>query len=226
MKGMSMMDLKELLAGGTPCQFERGIYLQEQGARVDYVYYLVSGQTIGVMINEDGREYLINEINSNRGVQSITSIGLLLDNGGIATMGIVALTHVEAVRITAENLVRFLRADPDALIAFTAKLMHHYVNITSRFNDRSSVRSINALSQYLLQNCLEDERGLLFPKSVSHQNVAKYLGVHPVTMSRMLSALKDNGYIKKTAEGWRLVDVDGLLNVAQGLERVQYRNNL
>lgn len=220
------MNLTELLERGVPCTFERGMYLQEQGARVDYVHYLISGRAIGVMTNEDGGEYLINEILSGLGVRSITSIGLLLESEQASSMGIVALTHIEAVRISASDLLLFLREDPDALIAFTAKLMRNYVDIFQRYNNRSSMRSINGLCQYLLQNSREDVQGLIFPKTISNQSVAKYLGVHPVTLSRMLTALKENGYIKKIAEGWRLMDIDGLLAVAQGLECVQYRNNL
>lgn len=211
------------LPGAVFCTFRSGEYLIYPEEELKFVYYLVSGSCIGVVTNENGNEYLQNEVDAGLGINSVAALGMALEDCSVAPMGLVALTPITSYQIPVPALLDYLRENPDELMQFTAKLMRNYVDIIKRYNFRCETRTIDRLCQYVLERSEDIKGQLVFPRQYSNQEVAKLMGVHPVTLSRMLTALKEQGYIKKTSVGWKICNLDGLIACAQGLERVQYR---
>lgn len=213
------------LRGAVRCSYEKGDYLVYQGEKIDYVYYLVSGICIGAVETEEGNEFLQDEIVSGKGVCSVAALGMVFDNQGICTNGILALTKVECYRIETKVILEYLMANPGELIAFLANLMSKYVEVVKRYNSRCQIKTMDRLCQFILSHSEDHDGHLILGKRYSNQDLAKYMGVHPVTLSRMLTALKEKGYISKTQAGWKVLNLDGLVACAQGLERVQYRGS-
>ena len=216
----------ERLPDAVVCSFKSGEYLIYPEEALRFVYYLVSGSCIGVMTNENGNEYLQNEVVAGSGINSVAALGMIFDNDHIAPMGLVALTDITAWKIPVPSMLDYLRQNPDEIIKFTSKLMHNYVDIIRRYNFRCETRTIDRLSQYILERSEDIDGRLVFPKCYSNQELAKLMGVHPVTLSRMLTALKEQGYIAKTSAGWEIRNLDGLIACAQGTLRVQYRQSM
>lgn len=60
------------------------------------------------------------------------------------------------------------------------------------------------------------------PKFYSYTELAKYLGCHPVTVSRIMPKLKENGYISKGPEGIVIDDAEGLVELIETESEFKY----
>lgn len=215
----------EQLRGVARYVYEKGDYLVYQGEKIDYVYYLVSGTCIGAVETEEGNEFLQDEIVSGKGICSVAALGMVFGNQNYSTNGILALTRVECYRIETDVILEYLMKHPEELMAFLSNLMNKYAEVVKRYNSRCQIKTMDRLCQFILSHSEDHDGYLILGKRYSNQDLAKYMGVHPVTLSRMLTALKEKGYISKTQAGWKVLNLDGLVACAQGLERVQYRGS-
>lgn len=216
------MDLKQL-AGATPCIFSKGEWLIRPGERVENVYYILSGFCIGIITNESGNEYLYDEIPCDAGIHSVALLGMLFDNNRISVMGSIALSEIHCYRIPAESMITYLRHHPDETFQFISKLMHLYVNNVQKHNIRCEKKTIERLCQYLVEHSREEAEGLVYRKDLTNDELAKYLGIHAVTLSRMFSGLKEHGYIRRIRHGWQILDLQALVDCMRGLLDIPYR---
>lgn len=63
---------------------------------------------------------------------------------------------------------------------------------------------------------------MVVPKFYSHAELARYLGCHPVTVSRIMPRLKAAGYIRKEPKGVVIENPEGLIHIIETESKFKY----
>ena len=217
------MNFKDL-PGIEPCFFKKGEVLIHDGDVVDSVYYL-----------RNGTDYL--EIVTNNGVESIISckegggltdslIGILLLYGAkppyVSGNNFVAGTDCYCLRIPVEEIKRFLRSQPDLLEELVATAVHECGYLMNLYLGKSEVPAPAALCSWMLERLEKDETGRSYLPAYHHDDIAKFLNLHKVTVSRIFSALRREGVLEKTPQGMAVKDLRRLRAYADNAIHLVY----
>ena len=106
---------------------------------------------------------------------------------------------------------------------FLDQLIAEHMTLIINFNSKQDGRTPNLICRFLLDNAKETPDGrLLVNKIYSNAEVSRYLGIHKVTAARIISQLRHEGLIERTANGIFLLDVDTLQLYAQNKRTMTY----
>lgn len=114
-----------------------------------------------------------------------------------ARFSIVAKTDCTLYRLTASVFMRLLREDPTFMEFTMQVLTQNYVEILNRYHQALEEPADVRLCRLLLEQSKEKDGKLILPKYFTCTELSKYLGIHAVTISRLISKLKQKGYISK-----------------------------
>ncbi len=205
--------------------FEKGDYLIYQGENVDYMFYLLSGSAIGSIIDVNGNEYMFDKILPHRGINSIAALGIgLLDD--TACYNVLALSKIVCCKIPSHIIQEYLLEHPEELLQFTKKLMGIYTRTCHRLNTRNASHTIQDYCRFILQHSKNIDGTLFLDKKYNNNEISQLIGVHPVTLSRMRTALLQHGCVEKTLEGLKLCNIALLESCAAGETTIAYRKNV
>lgn len=204
-------------------ELERGEFLFHEGDSLDYVYFCDAGKLGGNLININGGEFFANIVECGKGIGSVAALGMLLSNKKIYTFSMSAFTRVVCYRISSSEMLNYLRQNPDEMFKFTEKLMLLYEDLCKRLNSRQQVKTIEQYCKFILEHGIWVGSKFVLGKQYSNIEVARVLNVHPVTLSRMQTALQNENMIEKQKNGMLIKDVDKLQECADGLYIVNYR---
>lgn len=98
--------------------------------------------------------------------------------------------------------------------AFALFLVHtlstNYFEVMNHFHSRIDDNATVRLCRLLLELSTKEAGYLLVPKFFTHAELAKYLGCHAVTVSRIMARLKQQNIIKKCHQGIIIESVPAL----------------
>ncbi len=89
-------------------------------------------------------------------------------------------------------------------------LADNYSDALVHFHLMQEESAVVRLCHLLLEVSQTKKELLVVPKFFTYAELAKYLGCHPVTVSRIMAKLKQNGFISKTAAGIVIDDAAAL----------------
>ena len=82
---------------------------------------------------------------------------------------------------------------------------------------------VTALCQLLLSVChKEPGEKPIVPKFYTYEELARYLGCHPVTVSRIMAKLKQLGYLKKSGRALVIEDEQKLIDLMESDAEFKY----
>lgn len=206
MKG-THMKFKEL-PGIEPCFFKKGDILIHDGDRVDYVYYLRKGTVYREIVTAKGVESILSCKEGGGLTDSI--IGILLLYGAqppyISHNNFVAGTDCYCLRIPVASIKRYLHSDADLLEELVATALHECNYLMSLYLGKSELPAPAAICGWILEHAYSGADGHQYLKHYSHNEIAKFLNLHKVTVSRIFGVLRKEGILEKAPQGLRLCD--------------------
>lgn len=213
-----MMDLSFLcqLPGTQLCHFNKGEYLIHQGDPLPYVYYLHSGQCERIEYSDCGNEIIFNTKMSGKGLNALVGLNNLWNPEPYSFSSFVAKTMVTASRIEATSAKEALRTRPDALDAIISLQMDNYLRLRALFKCHQERRTPNLLCELLLKNAAPNAEGWMVSKKLTNVSISHQLGVHQVTVAKIMTFLKKEGIVKRTPAGLKILNRDRLQDYAQG----------
>ena len=212
------------LPGVTTCRFKQGEYLLRRGEPMPYVYYLKKGEVKREVLSPYGSE-MINTVKFG-GQITASIIGLLTiyDSGfdGTCSDDFIAVTDCVCLRVPVEVCMQYLGEHPELLADALTMSIALFDELEIRLNNKRDLRAPQLVSEFLLTHGLERAEGLVLPKKFNNVEIAKHLSMHSVTVSRIMSALKREGVVVRTAEGWLLRDTEALHEYLDGTRKMKY----
>ena len=212
------MDLSFLcqLPSAYPCRFSKGQYLIHQGDAMDYVYFLHSGRCERIEYSDCGDEIIFNTKISGEGLNALVGLNNLWNPQPYSFSSFIAKTNVTCSRIEAASAKQALLTRPDILDAIMALQMDNYLRLRALFKCHHERRTPNLLCELLIKNAAASPDGLSLPKKLTNVSISHQLGVHQVTVAKIMAYLQKEAIIERTPAGLKILDLPRLHSYAQG----------
>lgn len=196
--------------------FQKGDYLIRQGEKVARVYRLLDGECYRMTINEQGDEYIYAVKSSENPIESLIGVLVLFSDSRISGGSFIAKTTCHAQVIDADYLLSALDNRPDILKALLKMLINDYNVLNQSFHSRQEGKAANLLCRFLLNHSSKNTSGALICDVHNNSELAGYIGIHKVTVFRVLKQLKNEGIIKRDGHSFTILDAKALEDYALG----------
>lgn len=203
------------------CEFNKDDYIIYQGEKLEFLYYLVSGSCYRLTVTENGCETIYGVKEPSKGVQSLLGV-LTVYSDGISSNNFIAGTECSCYRIPKETFFKYVSDKPDILNELLRLAMWELRKVAGSYKCRQEGKTANRLCRLLLENT-QDKRGdLIVSKKYNNVRMSQFLGVHEVTISRILRALIKEGLIKRKKDGLHILNEEKIKIYANSEEDVKY----
>ncbi len=101
-------------------------------------------------------------------------------------------------------------------------LSRSYHRTLAHFKQLQEESSAIVICRFLLSMKVETADGPVLPRFFTHDEISKYLGVHLVTVSRILSRMQKSGYVTRIPAGLLIRDVAALQEIIQNGKTFKY----
>ncbi len=213
------------LEGVEPVIFQRGEVLIEQDAPLIYVYYLQSGKCYRESISEGGQS-VFHGYKSAFGSMYDALVGVLsaFSREGLSESHFVATERICAYRIPKQYVLDYYAQHHDLMCELLAELLDVNRQNMRTFNARTEGRVPNHLCKMLYYNAFvdQDERLRVKPEFSSFVRLSQKLGVHKVTVSKMMRALRHEEVLYTEGRKIYIRDKEKLLAYAMNEHQLFY----
>lgn len=135
---------------------------------------------------------------------------------------IIAKTDCTVFQIPLATFWEMLRTDMDFNQHVMQTLANNYEEVLVHLHWRVEKSAIARLCYLLLEIAGSSRKQKIVPKFFTYAELAKYLGVHQVTVSRIMTKLKKLGYLKRCPEGLSIEDEGSLRSLTENEIRFKY----
>lgn len=206
------------LAGAMPFVYEKGDCIIHTGEGAEYIYYITEGTCKRIKYSDKGDEIIMTKYR-----QGDLLCVVMVYSGLPSASEIVANEKVCGYRIPKHSFLDAL--DHDVAIAkhVIDQVLIEHMSLMQKFRSKQERRSAAFLCQFLLNQAHEKEDGKrIVRKQYNNVEISRYLGIHAVTSARIISALKNEGVIKRTKEGLEITDKEKLTDFAKNKKILKY----
>lgn len=145
----------------------------------------------------------------------------LLQSG--TNVSIVTKTACVLYQINYEIFFHLLQTNSEFNMFFIQTLADNYSEALNHFHYMHEESLVTALCQLLLSVCRRPAGSKpSIPKFYTYEELARYLGCHPVTVSRIMAKLKQQGYLKKAGRELTIEDEDRLIQLMESEIEFKY----
>lgn len=211
------------------CEFKKNDIIIRQGEKLDAVYYLLSGVCYRRAVNKRGDEiiYGIKESQpsaefSPNFVLSVIGVLVLYSEDGISSSNFCAGDKCCCYRIPKEVFLNYVQDKPDAITQIAKLAMRELRILAGSFMARQEGQVANQLCRLLLKHAKPGPDGVLTVKNLSNLAIGQFLGLHKVTVNRILRALKAEAVIDKTRNCITIQDRNRLEEYARSEQHIEY----
>lgn len=205
------------------CEFKKGDYIIRQGEEVEFLYLLVKGTCHRATISEKGDEIIFGvKKPSDNLIPSLVGV-LVLYTNGISANNFVADSNCHCYRIPKQTFLNYVQDKTDLLNQLIYLAMSEFRELASSFQARQEGKIANRLCELLLKNAHENQGKLVVSKDYSNLNkISRFLGIHRVTVAKVIKALKEERVIIKEENGIVIFDEEKLISYAKAEKNIAY----
>lgn len=217
--------MQELLKqpGVVQCNFKKGDYLIRQGEEIKYLYYLQTGSCYRTTLSEKGVELIFSVKKSSPNfIQSLVGV-LVLYTDGVSMSNFIAKSDCKCYRIPTQIFLQYVNNNPETLKELLTMAMKELRELAKSFLARQEGKVANRLCAQLLNNARLTGGKLVVSKEYSKNAVlARFLGIHKVTVAKITRVLKEQGVITKEGQNIIILDEKRLTAYANAEEIIEY----
>lgn len=189
-------DYKELLKQGERILVERNTRIVNAETKLDDIYYLEEGIVALTDLLEDGDEriYRYHKRGELLGIFKLYNMIPSLKNSPRHTIcdiyNSVSKTDCVVYRLNPEAVLDFLYRNPEMLIEQIRMTGKVNINHSFRYSRMLKNRTPNILCEVMLEFSRETDGVLQLDPYFSNAEIARYMGIHVVTVGKILKQLK------------------------------------
>lgn len=163
----------------------------------DYVYCLEEGLCALISITKSGEEKIYHYFPSGHIINFTPAYLTLPPNAASATFYMYAKTDCRIYEITYQNFYKLLSENPHLNRYIMSSFANYFSNVLSHFHFMQEASTPSRLCKTLLDFSYCCGTRCIVHKHFNYVELSKYLGVHTVTISRIMRSLKQVGAIEK-----------------------------
>ena len=182
--------LAALSALGAERVCPRGVILVQEGDLGEQLYLVRSGRLKVYLDDADGREFIVDVLGPGR------LFGEMALEDEPRAASVMTLEPARIVVIPRQRFREFLAADPDAAWSFIAMLIRRSRDLTRNVGSLALLDVYGRVARLLLDHAVEASGGLTLPVPVTRVEIAKRVGASREVVSRILTDLREGGYIE------------------------------
>lgn len=202
----------------------KGTVFIKQGDPVEYIYYLTSGYFYRIMTTVKGDEVIYSIKSASEDMaQCLIGVFCLYGShssrthaGRGSSTDFVAMTDCEGYMIPKEEFYAYANDNPELLSRLLDVMLDEYVRLIQNYQSHQEQSVANRLCQLLLEHSTpngDNTKRLVVVKNV---DLAGFLGVHKVTVARIIKALKELAIVERDGSSLYITDVPGMERYANG----------
>lgn len=119
---------------------------------------------------------------------------------------VLAKTDCIVYRIDGETVMNLMRTDLYFSNLLFEILSENYLNIFHRYLQMEEENAPVRVCMLCMDYAIEDQGVLQLPRFFTSTEIAEYLNIHPVTLSRIMGTLKQLGCVKKEGHHIQILD--------------------
>lgn len=204
-------------------KFKKGDVIIRQGDPMEYIYLLESGTCYRHMVTDKGDTIIYAIKKPGNTVSSLLGVLNLYNRDEGSSFSFVARTSCKCQCIPVERFQEWAEQKPDVLKDLLILASDNSLELRHAFRSFQEGRIANRLCR-ILMNCSEKTNdGLIISKDYTFAEMASMLGVHHVTVSRIVRSLCDDGVLQKQKQYLKILDAEKLARYADNEERLPYK---
>jgi len=212
----------EELCKGEKLIFKKGDFIVHQGQPVDYIYYLSSGICMRTAITSKGDKIIYDKRIADKSAHCLLGALTLYCPEVVHTTNFVAKTSCICYKIHRSDFMAFLMAYPEVLHELMYMAMDRYNSLDKNFHSKQKGCIANRVCSFIMDNLVEKDNTLCLNKRFTNSEISRYLGVHRVTILRIIKKLESDGIIRRSSNGLQIIDGNQMLVYARDEEILNY----
>ena len=186
-----------LIALGVVRSFPKNSVLVQEGDKSDQFYILLSGKLKVFLADDDGKEIVVDVLSPKQ------YFGEMALDGESRSASVMTVEASKLAVVQREDFKRFLAENPDAALALIVTLIRRARNLTRTIGNLALLDVYGRVARLLIDNASDESGKLVVTEKMSQQEIAQRIGSSREMVSRILSDLKEGGYL--SLDGGRIV---------------------
>lgn len=203
--------------------FNKGEIILRQGEITKYIYYLESGTCYRTHLTDKGDNIIYEIKEPDNTVNSLLGSLTTYTHSGKSFYTFTARTTCHCHRISVAVFKKWVLENPLVLQELLELSMDQYGELRQAFQSYQEGRIANRLCQILLSCCKTIHGEPVIIKKYTFGEMASMLGVHQVTVSRIVRSLCNEGVLDRSPQGFHVLDYEKLQNYANKEEQLLYK---
>lgn len=209
------------LDGVESCCFKAGEYLFHRGQSMPYVYYLKKGCVKREILTCEGSSLIVAIKEGGKITGSIVGLLVIFDQyfNGYCSDDFIAVTDCVCYRIPVSICKAYLRSHPELLEEALVMCISLSDLMEVAYSKKKDMSAVGLVCEFLLSHY---EGDAVVPKKYTNVEIGKYLGLHSVTVSRIINCLRADGCVVRTSQGLVILDEVGIRTYLNGEKKMKY----
>lgn len=206
--------------------FQKGDSILNYDEGTHYIYYLTEGHAMRQIITSAGEEIFFEEYLPGKTVYALLGPFVLYTTiAPIHGNTMIALSEIRAHRLSAIEFDSFLDRNPEVMKELIRRLTAEYTMLLNNFVGKQKGQAPPRVASFILERAARTSDGrLIFGRSCSVSDIARFLGMHRITANKIILALRNAGAITYNDDNeLEILDQPLLEEFAQGLRKIDYK---
>lgn len=215
---MNKNELKEYFVQyGRKIKIEKELDLCSPRLSDSYVYYLDKGIVSLTAVTDEGEEKVFLYFKENRllGFAPVLARFFGLSRHKGEAFGIDPKTDCIFYKMEEKIFNQLLRENREFMIRVMENITFNYADLVNKHYEMQGNSAGQRFCKCLLEFSIQEGDMQCVPKSFTYVEIAKYLGVHPVTVSKMAAVLREKHIIQKTVRGIEILNIKELTQMTE-----------
>jgi CRP/FNR family transcriptional regulator, cyclic AMP receptor protein len=181
--------LDALVALGMVRSYPKNTVLVQEGDKSDQLYVLLTGKLKVYLADDDGKEIVVDMLSPKQ------YFGEMALDGEPRSASVMTVEVSKLAVIQREDFKRFLAENPEAAFSLIVTLIRRARHLTRTIGNLALLDVYGRVARLLIDSATEEGGRLVVAEKMSQQEIANRVGSSREMISRILSDLKEGGYI-------------------------------
>ncbi|WP_053983875.1 Crp/Fnr family transcriptional regulator [Niameybacter massiliensis] len=225
MKQLDHEHFQILCNAGTLQKLPKGHIFYDGYDNLDAIYCLTDGLCALMSLKDSGKEHIYHYLKPGS-IIGFTPAFLEYtheqDTTSEAYFLLKAKSNCTVYRLEKERIFELMQTYPQILKFIMLSMANTSRNLLKHFYTAQESNAASKIAFTLLSLAEEVNGDFILHKEFNYPELSKYLGIHHITVARIIGSFKDEGIIKKLGHSIKILDQEALMDYAQNKKILQY----